>query len=451
VTEHNHYYGIVLSSSEAVLDHITINDSYYSGVYWYHSNNTVMVNSIVDTSFANGLYFQGRIRNTTLSNLTILNTASSFMDVLFDTKDVNNTLLFNTRVGSYNFSVDGGFLTIENSTLGNLSFHGSVSGRGTLDEDIIFGNDSLTLRGNEGFNSSATMTFYELSWLGNESIFRDNVICSSCVLRSAGGKVQVDIPGLGVYTFGSDQQPPVVSVSSPLAQNYSSLPVTINATLSEVGAVFFRLNGSALASLTTTDNLSFTYVLDSLLNGSYSLLLLGRDGAENWAANVSVLFDVFTGSSNSSVNSSVNDTGTTPNETVVDPIPPGSSSSSSSSSSGSGGGGGSSSSRKMNVTTTLNVVEDEEEPLLQLERSVSQSNNPIPVDSIQNNSVAIGNAPFAGNALTGVVEPAGQGNLLTGSAIASFMDMGGKDIWFGIFFGGIALVGIGILLWRRLH
>jgi hypothetical protein len=271
----------------------------------------------------------------------------------------------NIDFANYNFdsagTLDAIFVDEGNS---EIRFLEPVLGSGNnLSGDVKLGENFVEVNSsNIGLNRSANVTFFGLStsWI-NPEIRMDGVACPSSICRAltslTAGTVVFNVSHWTSYSvFG--EQPPVLTINEPdINEEYrtNEFPKTFSVVLDREGEVSFNIRKRIFNSsnfiivlnktMNSDDNLSFSYVVDSLEVNNYTMIAFGSFNGLSVRAEKSVNFTVVPGSgwvvpgnNNSNNNSNSNSS----NNITPSVNPPGGATTTLNGTNATSGGGGSS-------------------------------------------------------------------------------------------------------------
>ncbi len=285
--------------------------------------------------------------NLAFENVSVIRTYGSYYDFEFGSVSSNEAHFKDMKIGRYNFGNSGGIVSFEKTGSGRIRFLQNINGSGAnFSDDVKIGNNFAEVKSenNRGLNKSAEIRLDGSSGLNNSIILRNGQQCSSIIcsnLTFSGTSAVFNVSYWTNYSIGQGNQSSSsfsIAINEPdegdVYRN-NSFPVTFEVVLNSDGRVNYTLNrGATNTTMNSTDNRTFTKLINSLGNGNYVFTAYAQFFANNTLLQRSVNFSVnlsqqnpptnaSSGSNtNTNTNNSVNNTinqnqGTTANNTNV--------------------------------------------------------------------------------------------------------------------------------------
>ncbi len=152
------------------------------------SSNTYVYSSIFNNTAQSAISIGNVLSvNTTLSNVTFINTAPSAYDLAFTDASINRTTIIDTSVGGYSFTGVGGLVTVTRTGIGRIRFLQPINGSGSNFNSDVFITTNYTLVNavQTGLNKSANITLFNMpNDYRAAMILRDGSPCPNSICRN---------------------------------------------------------------------------------------------------------------------------------------------------------------------------------------------------------------------------------------------------------------------------
>jgi len=214
ISSYENYYGIYLSlSSNNTFTNLISNSSRLESMLINQSQNNLFSLASINASGRIAVNLAGVYSNkNNFTNLTILNTNSSWFDLNMSTASINDTTITDSYIGNYSLigrSGVGGTLRFIDTGEGEIRFTNPVNGSGTnLSNDVRITNNSVYVNSTQfGLNKSANITLYNIRTdFINPAILRDGALCSAGMCTNftslTAGTVQFNVSSWSNYSIG---------------------------------------------------------------------------------------------------------------------------------------------------------------------------------------------------------------------------------------------------------
>ncbi|MBI2138972.1 right-handed parallel beta-helix repeat-containing protein [Candidatus Woesearchaeota archaeon] len=246
-------------------------------------------NNLTNNSMSNVLGYE--------VNTTVLTLPSS--------NAINRTYLIDQPIRNYSFSacdewmgcMQGATFTFRSTAFGEIYYLGPINGTGTnLSQHIQIHNLSILVNDtvNDGtLNRTANLSLFNVGDRGisNPQLLRNGGTCDlttnpQCYNFTSltAATVRFNVSSFSNYSIGGagDVTAPIVSILSPLHQNYSGRNITFNVSLDESGsACQLSLNGSGNISMTAINASFYNYVNSSVNTGYQNATFFCNDTTGN--------------------------------------------------------------------------------------------------------------------------------------------------------------------------
>ena len=301
---------------------ILINNTISGGANGYRlqmgAENNTIIGGIINETEKNAIYFPNvgdSCKKNIFTNVTIIGKSPSHYDLNIENGTGGNLHFIDTEIK--NFSINGGYLlTFENSKFGKVEFLEPIIGKDmNLNKSILI-EYNLSFVDSENipeFNKKANITFYDLptDW-ENTEIQVNGKTCSVplCIpfTNLDAGTVKFGVIGWSNYSIYGEIPEEDFTIEAPLNTTYNSedFPLGFKVNLSEVGTVWYNLDGGINITMNTTDNLTFTHEVLILSEGSHTLEGFAEIYGEMYYK--TIVFGVEIGNEENNYTSEVNDT-----------------------------------------------------------------------------------------------------------------------------------------------
>ena len=195
------------------------------GVYIENSTNNEISDFTIDSISQESILFNVGAHDNILYKINVQNGNNSYSEIELTSPGINGNKIIDSLFGRYKFidSKIGFYFT----GLGDIIFNDPILADGSnLRNDIEFGKNYLILRSTQsGFNKSADITFYNISWLQNVTLLKNGLPCiaNECILIELNESAKYRIQGRGNYTlYGFDPSAQVVTQTSNTNSNSGS-------------------------------------------------------------------------------------------------------------------------------------------------------------------------------------------------------------------------------------